>query len=103
MSENLEEAFREAMYGIYTKAMSEGNYNAWVFRQMLFDMGGVKTAKRLINSNKIHYGLRKLKERGRLDLTVEAEIWGNAKWHPLFTDSELKKVEQRLRELGYFD
>lgn len=102
MSENLEMAFERAMYGVYTKAKSECNYNARIFRQMLDDRGGVGTAKRLLDGYKIHYGLRKLNERGRLDISMEAEIWDNPKWHRLFTDSELKVAEWRLRKLGYF-
>ena len=102
MSENLEEAFSEAMYGICTKAKAECNYNPWVFRQMVDDMGGVATAKKLLGGYKIHYGLGKLKKCGRLDISMEAEIWDNPKWHSLFTDSELKVAEWHLRKLGYF-
>ena len=104
MSENLEKAFEEAMYGVYINAKTECGYNAEYFYQMLDDMGGVATAKRLLNDNRIHDGLANLWELGRLDLTVEATIWDNvAKWHPLFDKRELKKAEQRLRDLGYFD
>lgn len=102
MSENLEGAFDEAMYGIYRNAKLECNYNATYFHQMLGNMGGVATAKRLLNDDKIHDGFTRLWECGRLDLTMEAEIWENAKWHPLFTNSELRKAEQRLRDLNYF-
>ena len=104
MSENLEMEFERAMYGVYINAKTECGYNAEYFHQMLDDMGGVATAKRLLDDNRIHDGLANLWELGRLDLTVEATIWDNVtKWRPLFTDDELKKVEQRLRELGYFD
>lgn len=102
MSENLALEFDQAMYGIYRNAKLECNYNARLFRQMLVDMGGVATAKRLLNDDKIHDGFTRLWECGRLDLTMEAEIWENANWHPLFTDSELRKAEQRLRDLNYF-
>ena len=104
MSENLKWAFDEAMRDVYRNALTECNYNARYFHQMLVDRGGVQTAKQLINDNKIHEGLEKLWKLERLDLTVEAEIWENAeKWRPLFTESEVEKAGQRLRDLGYFD
>ena len=102
MSENLAMEFEQAMYDIYRNAKLECNYNATYFHQMLGNMGGVATAKRLLNDDKIHDGFTRLWECGRLDLTMEAEIWENAKWRPLFTDSEIKKAEQRLRDLNYF-
>lgn len=102
MSENLALEFEQAMYDIYRNAKLECNYNATYFHQMLCRMGGVAAAKWLLNDDKIHDGFTKLWECGRLDLTMEAEVWENAKWHPLFTDSEIKKAEQRLRDLNYF-
>lgn len=102
MSENLEEAFDQAMHDIYRNAKLECNYNARLFHKMLVDMGGVATAKQLLNDDKIHDGFTRLWECGRLDLTMEAEVWENAKWRPLFTESELKKAEQRLLGLNYF-
>ena len=102
MSENLKEAFEQAMYDIYTNALTECNYKASYFHQMLVNKGGVQTARQLLNDDKIHEGLENLRQRERLDLTVEAEVWENAKWHPLFTESELKRAEQRLRDLNYF-
>lgn len=102
MSENLAMEFEQAMYGIYRNAKLECGYTATYFHQMLVNMGGVQTAKRLLNDDKIHDGLANLWERGRLDLTVEAQVWDNAKWHRLFTDGELRKAEQRLRSFGYF-
>jgi hypothetical protein len=58
---------------------------------MLNERRGVPTAKYLINTPKASDGCTHLYERGRLDLTVEALVVENAKWHELFTDEELKK------------
>ncbi len=102
MSENLEKAFEEAMYDVYRNALTECGYNASYFHQMLGDRGGVGTAKRLISAGDFQYGFTKLWELGRLDITMEAEIWDNPKWHRLFTDGELREVERRLRAYGYF-
>ena len=102
MSENLKWAFDEAMRDVYRNALTECNYNARYFHQMLSDRGGVGTAKRLLSGDEFQYGFTKLWECGRLDITMEAEIWDNPKWHRLFTDSELREVERRLSAYGYF-
>lgn len=103
MSENLEEAFGRAMYDVYRKTKTECNYNARYFYRLLDDRGGLATAKKLLNDAEAQYGFTKLWECKRLDITMEAEIWDNPKWHSLFTDSELKEAEWRLREYGYFN
>lgn len=102
MSENLAMEFEQAMYDIYRNALMECGYNATYFHQMLVDKGGVQTARQLLNDDEIHEGLVKLWKLDRLDLTVEAEVWENAKWRPLFNESEIEKAEQRLRGLNYF-
>jgi hypothetical protein len=40
-------------------------------------------------------------ERDRLDLTVEAVILEEAKWHPLFTPEEIEICRKRLKDYGY--
>ena len=102
MSENLAREFEQAMRDIYRNALTECGYNARYFHQMLDIVGGVETAKRLLNNDGAQYGFIKLWEHGRLDLTMEAEIWENPKWHPLFTDSELEEVKWRLIAYEYF-
>ena len=42
-------------------------------------------------------------ERGRLDVTVEAVIHDNPKWHPLFTQEDLAICAKRLREYRYLE
>ena len=103
MTDNaLEAAFDDEMYTIYTRAKMECGYNATWFHQMLDEDGGVATAKRLLNDAKLHDGLEKLWKRCRLDLTVEAVIWDNPRWHSLFNEEELQTAQRRLDELGYF-
>jgi hypothetical protein len=68
---------------------------------MLGDKGGLATAKYLINALKPSDGYTHLYERGRLDLTVEAMVVENPKWHPLFTGEELTKAKKRLVDYGY--
>ena len=97
----LEKQFDGAMFDIYRRAKVEAGYSATIFLQMVSDRGGLDTAKYLINSRKPSDGYTHLYERGRLDLTAEAMIVGNVKWHELFTSEELDRARQRLKEYGY--
>ncbi len=93
--------FDAAMFEIYRRAKSEAGYNATIFLRMLSDKGGLATAKYLINSSKPSDGYTHLYDRGRLDLTVEAMVVENAKWHELFSSDELSKARLRLKQYGY--
>ncbi|MCK3778939.1 hypothetical protein MZK49_19720 [Ensifer sesbaniae] len=101
MIANLERQFGVAMLGIYQRAKVEAKYNATVFLGMLNDRGGLPTAKYLINAADPSEGYTNLWERGRLDLTVEATVLENSKWHPLFTPDELAKAKARLVAYQY--
>lgn len=98
----LEAQFDVAMMEIYRRAKTEANYVATIFHQMLSDHGGLETARRLINDDAVSSGYTALWERGRLDLTVEAEVIDNSKWHQLFSESELAKARKRLADYRYF-
>jgi hypothetical protein len=98
---NLAAQFDSAMLDIYNRAKVEAKYHATIFFQMLADNRGVATAKTLINSAKPSDGYTALYERNRLDLTVEAVVIGNPKWHTLFTPDELSRARKRLKDYGY--
>src|SRR4051794_19137514 len=66
-------AFDRAMLRLYEDARDAG-YNATYFLRMLNELGGVATAKRLINANAPSEGFTKLWEMKRLDLSVEALV-----------------------------
>ena len=68
---------------------------------MLDENGGVETAHILINAPTVSDGYTALWERGRLDLTVEAIIWDNPKYHKLFTEEELGIIKKRLIDYEY--
>jgi hypothetical protein len=89
------------MFKIYQRAKSEAGYNATIFLRMISDRGGLATAKYLVNAQKPSDGYTHLYERGRLDLTVEAMVVENAKWHELFTNEELAAANTRLKKYGY--
>lgn len=102
-SSKLEAEFDRAMMDVYIRAKREAKYSATVFHRMLSEHRGLETARRLINDKTVSDGYTALWERGRLDLTVEALVIDNPKWHSLFTASELEQARKRLNEYRYFD
>lgn len=98
---DLEAQFDAAMFDVYRRAKDEAKYNATIFLQMLSDNRGVRTAKTLINSPKPSDGYTELYLRGRLDLTVEALVIEDHRWHQFFTEEELAQARKRLRDYEY--
>jgi hypothetical protein len=98
---DIDKQFDQAMLLIYTRAKAEANYTASIFFRMLNERGGLATAKYLINSEQPSEGYARLFELGRLDLTVEATVVGNAKWHSLFSQDEIDKARKRLVAYRY--
>ena len=97
----LESQFDHAMLAIYTRAKSEAGYNASKFLDMLDRHRGLLTAKILINSPEPSEGYANLHQLGRLDLTVEAVVTDNPRWHSLFSTKELDRARKRLRQYEY--
>lgn len=93
--------FTQALLRAYQRAKTEAKYPANVFYRMLNDHGGVDTAKRLINAPNQSDGYAELYLRNRLDLTVEAIVVDNPRWHALFTPEEIEKARVRLRANKY--
>ena len=101
MPTQLEVEFHSAMEDIYRRAKEEAHYNATAFRRMVAEQGGLETARRLINANRVSDGYTALWERGRLDLTVEAKVIETPQFHSLFTEEELETCRRRLSDYGY--
>ncbi|MDP9049660.1 MAG: hypothetical protein M3O31_02915 [Acidobacteriota bacterium] len=97
----LEEEFNERMQKVLLDGKREGRFSAPLFSELLKTLGGLQTAKRFIHSTDYAAGLTKLWERERLDLTVEAVILQETKWHPLFTAEEIEICRKRLKGYGY--
>jgi hypothetical protein len=97
----LDKQFDAAMLGIYQRAKSEVNYNATLFLRMLDERRGLATAQHLINSDQPSEGYTRLYEKGRLDLTVEALVVEDQRWHCLFSEDELARARKRLISYGY--
>ena len=100
MTDKLTSAFQEAIMDIYHTAKSECGYNAYYFRQMIIEHGGLEAAKRLLKSQGFSDGLTRLWECGRLDISMEALVL-KKRWQPLFTDEELGIAGNRLQELEF--
>ena len=97
----LEDEFNQRMQELYQSGKVQAKYSAPLFRDMLTEHGGLETARRFIHSPDYAPGFTKLWERKRLDLTVEAVILQEPKWHSLFTPEELEICKERLRGYGY--
>ncbi len=93
--------FDQEMFSVYQRARSEAKYNATRFLNMLHEHRGLETARILLHSPNVSESYTALWERGRLDLSVEAVIHDNPKWHPLFTQPELAICTDRVKEYGY--
>jgi hypothetical protein len=72
------------------------------FLQMRAVDGIEKTVHILINKEGMTEGFERMWEHNRLDLTIEAIIHDNQVLHPLFSQEELKKCEERLSQCDYF-
>ena len=97
----LADQFTASLFDAYRRAKDEAKYHATAFLGMLNEHGGVDTAKRLINAEKASDGYTALYLRQRLDLTVEAIIFDNPRWHELFTEEELQRIAKRLKQYRY--
>jgi hypothetical protein len=97
----LEDEFNQRMHKVYLDGKTEARFAAPLFAEMLKQHGGLETARRFLHSPDYAPGFTKLWERKRLDLTVEAVILEEPKWHPLFTEEELGICRKRLRFYGY--
>jgi hypothetical protein len=93
--------FHEAMLDIYKRALAECHYKATVFLQMVNEMKGLQAAKVLLSKKAPQYGLTKLWECKRLDLSVEALVL-KPQFRNLFSNKELEIARDRLTEYGYF-
>jgi hypothetical protein len=97
----LEDEFNERMQQVHRDGKREGRFSAPLFAELLKNHGGLETARRFLHSTDYAAGFTKLWERERLDLTVEAVILQEPKWHPLFSAEEIEICRKRLRDYGY--
>lgn len=99
---SLEIEFTDAMEGTIEAAKKRG-YIPTYFVQMLAEHGAMETAKRLLAKSEPQTGLFELWELELLHESMEAVIWDNPRFHPLFTSDEIGEAHKRLEALGYFE
>ena len=75
-------------------------YHPARFCEMVNTLGGLMTAKNLLNAPTISEGFETLWEAERLDLTVEAYAIQD-RWSHLFTPEEIATAMQRLEDANY--
>lgn len=79
----------------------KGAYNPTYFRRMLGELGGVGTAKLLLEPQRSNaYGFERLWELGQLERSLEFAVllpW----FAELFTDQELEEARRRLVLLDF--
>jgi hypothetical protein len=98
---DLERDFNFLMFAVYNRAKKECKYNATYFLKMLGELGGVQTAKVLLAAPTVSDGFVALYERGRLDLTVEAQLLANDKFWSLFDPEDLDTARRWLKKYGW--
>lgn len=74
-------------------------YNAHYFHQMLGDYPAHEVARRLVLAKRPSYGLQRLKDLRRLDMSVE--MWVLLPWYePLFNEEIRDKARSKLELFG---
>ena len=99
--DELEREFHAAVMDIYRRGHVEGVLNGTRFLQMVTEHGGLQAARILLQSKRVSHGYATLCERRRLDLTVEAVIFDNPRFRPLFSEAEFEIARKRLDDYGY--
>lgn len=98
---SLEQEFDKALATAYRRAVAEADYKSPQYFSMLAKQGGVLTAIGLINRPQPSDGYTKLFTKGRLDLTVEAIVVDDPRWHPLFDPEIVERARKRLVAYKY--
>lgn len=96
----LEVRFHQEMLDTYYEAARALHYRAVRFLNMVNENGGIKTAKTLLQSDEISYGLTELYLGGRLDISVEALVL-KPEYATLFSNEERAKARAHLAEVHY--
>ena len=95
-----EARFHEAMLDVYRNARQRCRYNATYFLQMVGEIGGLATARTLLQRSEPSSGFAELWQCGALDLTVEAQVL-RPEFADLFSEEERAIARRRLAEYGY--
>jgi hypothetical protein len=87
---NFAEELPQRIKSIFDRAKLEMGYNATVLIRMFGKNGGAMgTANNLLNEPRVSSGFVALFQRGRLDLTLEAQLLQHEELWELFEDHEI--------------
>ncbi|MCL2171066.1 MAG: hypothetical protein FWB71_02835, partial [Defluviitaleaceae bacterium] len=84
-----------------TKIIHENGYHAGFIMKMIHEIGGYKTAQRLIKKDPPK-GFKNLASRGLLKYSLEALVL-QPKYAPLFTDAQIETCRKHLETHGESD
>lgn len=87
---------------VYRTAGKETGYWASYFLKTVRRYGGVDTARRLLQQKGLSEGLRKLRAKDRLDLSMETLVLA-PEYASLFTEDERAIAARRLEEARAID
>ena len=94
-----EARFHEAMLDVYRNARQRCNYNATYFLQMVSEIGGLATARKLLQRSEPSSGFAELWQCGAVGLAVEAQGL-RPEAADLFRGEERAIERRRLAEYG---
>ena len=94
--------FEEIMSELYSTVVkaTSGRYKPTSFNKMVLELGGLPTAKSLLESTEPQLGLARLWQFNRLDLSVEFNVL-QPQFATLFTSDERMSARKRLATYGY--
>jgi hypothetical protein len=88
----------EMIEKVYRTAGRETGYWASYFLRAVRSQGGVGAARRLLQQKGLSKGLKRLREKDRLDLAMEMLVLA-PEYRSLFTDEERAIAGRRLEEV----
>jgi hypothetical protein len=94
------ERFHASMLDIYWLAGDATGYWASYFLRGVRNKGGIMEARDLLRKTGTSPGFERLKEEGRLDLSMEAVVI-RPEYASLFTSAEIELAHARLIDAGY--
>ena len=94
---DLERQFQIAAIEVYLAVLKECHYDEKVFLKMIADSSARNAAKSLLGPRHVQSGLRGLRRRGRLDLSVEHLVI-QPRWSDLFEKYEREEARMRLKK-----
>jgi hypothetical protein len=97
----LETRLDTAMRDLFQRITSETGYTPTSYLELAAKHGNLETARMLFNANAVSEDFLALRERGRLDLTVEGMLFDEPGFDPLFGANIQDMIWDRMRQYEY--